>query len=189
MGIYPENEREHSETEELCRLVFPLAVLYETTHDPKHLEWLHRVTDDLEKYVHESGAYCEWDTGYKANRSRTKGDECSLLANNGDHVSDLLYSINWLPLGFAYAYHATGDRKFYDKWCGIAWFMASAQIRSESPLLNGSWARAFDLDRFEIYGVPHDTGWSPCCMESGWTSGEILIGLQLMKLIEKNNLK
>jgi len=185
MEIYPDNEREHSETEELCRLVFPLAVLYETTGNPEHLKWLERVTDDLDRFGHQSGSYAEWDTGYRANRSRKQGSECSLLADNGDPVSDLLYSVNWLPLGFAYAYHAVHSQKYYDKWLGISSFMASCQILSDSENLNGAWARAFDLDRFEIYGVPHDIGWSPCCIESGWTVAEILFGLQFMEFIEK----
>ena len=25
--------------------------------------------------------------------------------------------------------------------------------------------------------MPHDVGWGPCCIESGWTVGEILMGL------------
>ena len=35
-----------------------------------------------------------------------------------------------------------------------------------------------------VYGVPHDAGWAPCCIETGWTVGEILMGLQFMERVE-----
>ena len=188
MELYPENERETSETEELCRLIFPLSVLYQVTGEEKHRAWLYRVARDLERLRHPSGGYREWDTGYKAACSRRENGECALLANNGDPVADLLYSNNWLPLGFAYAYMVTKDRYFYELWIGIASFMLRAQIHSEKAELDGSWCRGFDMERYEVYGVPHDVGWSPCCVETGWTMGEILMGLQFMRYITENGM-
>lgn len=184
MSAFPETRRETSETEEYCRLVFPLAVLYGVTEKKEHYAWLNRVVDGLRKFRHPSGGYAEWDTGYKAGCSRNHEGECALLADNGDPVADLLYSNNWLPLGFAYAYYVTGEKKFYDLWCGVASFIASAQMHSDLPNLNGAWARAFDMDTRENYGMPHDKGWGPQCIESGWTVGEILIGLQFMHAAE-----
>ena len=184
MAVYPWTVRETSETEENCRLILPLAVLYQVTEKQEHKAWLYRVTEELQKVHHESGAYQEWDTDYQAHCSRKENGECALLAENGDPVVDLLYSANWLPLGFAYAYLATGDPMFRQLWLDVAGFMVSCQIRSEDPTLDGAWARAFDLKRWEINGVPHDVGWAPCCVESGWTVGEILMGLQFMKLVE-----
>ena len=184
MQVYPNTLRETSETEENCRLVLPLAILYQVTGKEEHKSWLYRVTEELQKVRHECGSYQEWDTGYRANCSRRENGECALLAENGDPVSDLLYSVNWLPLGFAYAYLATGDEMFRQLWLDVASFMVSCQIHSEDLTLDGAWARAFDLKRWEINGVPHDIGWAPCSVESGWTVGEILIGLQFMKLVE-----
>ena len=185
MALYPDTQRETSETEELCRLVFPLAVLYEYTRKEEHYRWLLQVTTDLEKVQHPSGGYAEWDTGYKAACARNNQGECALLANNGDPVADLLYSNNWLPLGFAYAYLATGEEKFRQKWQEICTFLSHCQIHSHDPKLNGAWTRAMDMNRMEAYGVPHDVGWAPCCIESGWTVGEILMGVQFMHLAEK----
>ena len=185
MACYPGNVRETSETEENCRLILPLAILYQVTGKEEHRQWLYRVTEELQKVRHECGAYMEWDTGYQANCSRREAGECALLAQNGDPVADMLYSVNWLPLGFAYAYLATKDVMFYQLWCDVASFFVSCQIYSEDKTLDGAWTRAFDLERFEIYGVPHDVGWAPCCVESGWTVGEILMGLQFMHLVEK----
>ena len=180
MRSYPETRRETSETEEYCRLIFPLAALYGETKNQEHYDWLCRVTNDLQKMRHSSGGYAEWDTGYKAGCSRNHNGECALLADNGDPIADLLYSNNWLPLGFAYSYMVTGEQHFYDLWCDVASFIASAQLHSSLPHLNGAWARAFDMDTRENCGMPHDKGWGPHCIESGWTVGEILIGLQFM---------
>ena len=168
-------------------LIFPLAVLYGVTGRKEHYDWLCRVTEDLEKFKHASGGYAEWDTGYKAGCSRNHNGECALLADNGDPVADLLYSNNWLPLGFAYAYLVTGEEKFYRKWCDIASFMASAQMYSDILHLDGAWARALDMDTRENCGMPHDKGWGPQCIESGWIVGEILMGLELMHIAEKKN--
>ena len=184
MRIYPDTRREQSETEELCRLILPLAVLYECTHEDAHLAMLHRMTDDLVTHKHPMGGYCEWDTGYKASCSRESHGECSLLTENGDPIADLLYSTNWLPIGFAYAYHVTGDKKFYDLWRDTAAFCIRAQNISDDPLADGCWCRAFDMELGEVFGCPHDVGWAACCSESGWTDAEILMGLMMPALLE-----
>ena len=185
MSLYPDTRREQSETQENCRLLFPLAVLYEITGKKEHYEWLCRVMTFLDEHRDACGAVPEWDTDYKAACSRNHTGECALLANNGDPVVDLLYSNNWLPLGYAYAYLATGEERFYKAWCDIASFLLSCQIRSEDQLLDGAWTRAFDIEAWESHGVPHDVGWAPCCVETGWTVGEILMGLQFMRQAEK----
>ena len=66
MEAYPYTELEHSETQEKCRLIFPLAVLFDVTKKEKHKEMLYRVVSDLEKFRHPFGGYFEWDTEYKA---------------------------------------------------------------------------------------------------------------------------
>ena len=177
MSAYPDTIREHSETQELCRLILPLACLYEITKNEEHKEYLYRVLDRLEQYRDRRGGYLEHDTGYQAKRSRTSGTESSLLADNGDPVQDLLYSVNWLPLSFAYGYKATGDARFLALWQDIVRFLSEIQTLSEDKRLNGSWCRAIDSSRREAYGMPHDVGWGPCAVESGWTVGEILMGI------------
>ena len=169
----------------LAEAINTSAVLYQVTGAEKHKQWLYQVAKDLERVQHRCGGFCEWDTGYKAACSRRENGECALLANNGDPVADLLYSTNWLPLGFSYAYMVTRDPYFYQKWLEVAGFLIRCQVHSDDPSLHGSWSRGFDMDRWEIYGVPHDIGWSPCCVETGWTMGEILMGLQFMQLVQK----
>ena len=186
MELYPDTVREQSETQELCRLVFPLAVLYKTTGEKKHLDMLYRVTNNLILHSHPSGGFSEWDTGYKAHRSRESRGECSLLTENGDPVADLLYSVNWLPIAFAYAYHVTGDELFRTLWRKTASFCIKSQVLSEDPKTDGSWCRAFDMDLGEAYGCPHDVGWAANCSESGWTNAEILMGLMLPEIAAKS---
>ena len=187
MATYPNTQRETSETEENCRLLMPLSVLFEVTGKPEYKKWLETVLENLTLRKQKCGAYTEWDTGYRAKCARNHTGECALLANNGDPVVDLLYSNNWLPLAFAHAYLATGEEKFHTLWCEIASFLLSCQIHSDDPLLDGAWTRAFDIKHWESHGVPHDVGWAPCCVETGWTMGEILMGLQFMHLSEKKH--
>lgn len=183
MDLYPETRREQSETQEQCRLILPLAVLYDVTREEKYREMLYRVVRDLETHKHSSGGYYEWDTGYKANCSRESTGECSLLTENGDPVADLLYSVNWLPIGFAYAYYATGDEWFRELWKEVLSFCMKAQIISENSLYNGSWCRAFDMDLREAYGCPHDSGWAAYASETGWMNAEILMGMMFLDIL------
>ena len=183
MSLYPDLRREQSETEEMCRLLLALSVLYDVTGKEKHREYLYRVTADLEKQRHPFGGYREWDTGYTAVCSRESRGECSLLAENGDPVTDSLYSMNWLPVAFAYAYHATKDACFHDLWKNVVTFYMRTQMHAEDPMLDGAWCRAFDMDLKEAYGCPHDVGWAANCCETGWTVAEILMGMMLMDIL------
>src|SRR5699024_6071160 len=88
MAVYPNTIREHSQTQEICRLIMPSAFLYWITGEKKHKDFLYKLVEDLENYRHESGAFTEWDEGYQATRSRTEDTECSLLVDNGDPVVD-----------------------------------------------------------------------------------------------------
>ncbi len=187
MRAYPNTTREHSETQELCRLVLPAAWLYEETGEQKHRDWLYRICADLERFRHEpSGAYLEWDTGYKARRgSAPVGEESTLLSRNGDPVTDLLYSLNWLPVGFAQAYLVTKDPYFETLWNRIVRFLCGSQLHSSNPQLDGAWARAYDVRHREVYGLPKDVGWGPWVIESGWTVAEISSGISMGLMKEK----
>ncbi len=183
MSAYPETKRCQSETQELCRLILPLSLMYEATGLKRHRDMLYRVARDLQKYRHKSGAYLEWDSGYKSRYSHTTGDECSILTENGDPVADLLYTINWLPFAFIQAYFITKDSMFFNLWQDISNFMKNAQIESNYSVINGAWARGWDVELNEVFALPNDIGWGPWCIESGWTVAEIAsgIGMGLIK--------
>lgn len=183
MELYPETAREQSGTQEMCRLILPLSILYQVTGEEKHRDLLYRVARDLQEVRHPFGGYREWDEGYKANCSRESTGECSLLTENGDPVADLLYSSNWLPLGFAYAWYATEDRWFEKLWRDSVVFCLKTQMYSEDPLLDGAWCRGFDMDLKEAFAVPHDAGWACYASETGWTVAEILMGMMMPEII------
>lgn len=186
MAYYPETAREHSQTQELCRLIQPLAVLNWVTKDPEKKTWLYRVTEDLCKFKHPNGGFQEWDEGYIATCAGVKDGESSVLSENGDPVADMLYSVNWLPMGFAAAWLITKDPVFENLWQETADFFSRMQIVSENRLINGIWPRSVDLDAFEVYGVPNDVGWAPWSVESGWTVSEIAAGLLFGEWIRRH---
>lgn len=186
MKVYPETKREQSQTQELCRLILPLAWLYAVTEEEQHLQWLYRVARDLQKFAHPSGAYLEWDEGYQASMRHQAGSgESSLLGRNGDPVADLLYTNNWLPIAWMQSYFITDDTWFKERWMETARFMLKAQIESDDPMIDGAWARAFDVELMEVFGSPADVGWGPWAIESGWTVAEISAGLYMGLLEEK----
>ncbi|GAA3413563.1 hypothetical protein ACFFNY_06720 [Paenibacillus hodogayensis] len=185
MTAYPGTKREQSETQEYCRLLLPLAWLYWVTGEQEHRGWLYRVAEDLQRFRHASGAYVEWDEGYRAAMRHSAGTgESSLLNENGDPVVDLLYSNNWLPAAFIQSYFVTKDPLFKSLWVAHARFLVSAQIKSDNPMIDGAWGRAYDADKKEVFGSPADVGWGPWSIESGWTVAEIASGL-LMGLLEE----
>lgn len=188
MSAFPDTVREHSETSELCRLVFPLALLFEATGEEKHKKMLYKVFFALKKLRLPKGGFAEWDTGYKAACSKNRGGECSLLTKNGDPVCDLLYSVNWLPLGFAYGGAVTGDKEFWAEFDGICEFFRSTQTQSKDLLTDGSWSRGWDAKHEENNGAPHDVGWGPCAVESGWTVAETVMGICVGKTLKKQSL-
>lgn len=184
MGLYPDLIRIQTQTQETARLVLPLALLYKATGKASHLEMLHRIRSELEKWRDASGGILEWDDGYKGTSFGVQGGECGLIARNGDPVCDNIYANNWLLMGYAWALNATGDRVFAECWDRTAAYFRLAQIHSADRKLDGGWTRAFDVSRNEIYGIPHDVGWAPCCMETGWTNADILMGFELRALLD-----
>jgi hypothetical protein len=186
MNAYPYTTREQSETQEYCRLILPLSWLYWVTNDAEHKKWLYNVTADLKERMHPGGGFLEWDTGYRASMRNDMGEgESSLLTKNGDPVIDLLYSNNWLPMAFIQAGWITGDKQFKELWKVSSSFFANAQIKSENPQINGAWARAYDIQRNEVFGSPADSGWGPWAIESGWTVAEVTSGLYMGLLEER----
>lgn len=186
MAVYPNTRREYSETQELCRLILPLSWLYWVTGEARHKEWLYQATADLLRFKHPSGGILEWDSGYRSDRNDAQeGEESTLLVQNGDPVVDQLYSMNWLPIGFSQAYLVTKDRYFMEQWEEVARFFISTQIHSSNPMIHGAWARAFDVEKKQVYGLTADVGWGPWAIESGWTVAEIAAGLNMGLLAEQ----
>lgn len=188
MSGYPITAREHSQTQEICRLILPLAILHWVTEDPEKKNWLYQVTEDLMALRHPNGGFREWDEGYIACCAGTEVGEASVLAENGDPVADMMYSLEWLSMGTAMARMITRNPKFDILWKEIAGFYSRTQIVSGNKLLNGAWPRSVDLDHYEVYGVPNDWGWAPWTIESGWTVTEIASGLMLNEIFQRREM-
>ncbi len=187
MSYYPKTAREHSETQEYCRLMLPLSILWSVADDipdakPEYKEWLYRVAKDLNNFRHEKGGFKEWDTGYISACAGVKDGESSVLAENGDPVTDLLYSVNWLPTAINLAYAFTKDEYFREMRDYTMEFFCQTQVVSPDRMLDGIWPRSINLDTREVYGVPNDVGWAPWSVETGWTMGEILTGMSMTLL-------
>lgn len=190
MQAYPETLREQSQTQEEARFIFPLAMAYLVTKNEQYKRFLEKIMTSLEKRKTDVGCYLEWDEGYLAVMRNTEGDgECSLLSHNGDTIADLLYTNNWLPLAFSFAYLVTKETSYEDKFNLITDFFYRSQMKSNDKKLDGAWARGFDPELFEYFGSPADKGWGPYCIESGWTVAQIgagtLFGLMLEEFEEK----
>jgi len=108
-----------------------------------------------------------------------------VLSSNGDPVADLLYSLNWLPMGFAQAYLITGDEAFLERYQRVCEFLVRAQIHSENPAIHGAWTRGLDMDIMEVFGSNSGVGWGPWAIESGWTVAKIAAGLMMGPLFER----
>ena len=74
-------------------------------------------------------------------------------------------------------------------WEQVCKFFVKMQIVSDNELLDGGWCRGIDLDRLEYCGIPHDVGWGPCSLETGWTVAEITLGMLIGKGITEGKLK
>jgi hypothetical protein len=110
-------------------------------------------------------------------------NEASLIAKNGDPVSDLLYTTNFAFLGLHEASYILKDPKIKESVDLLAKFLCRIQVKSDKhPEINGGWMRAFDYEKFEHWGSNADAGWGAWVIESGWTQGWITTILSLREL-------
>jgi len=176
--------------QEKARIVLPLAWLVRVKDTPEHRQWLMKAVDGLLALQQPCGAIRE-ELGRpqsgsfpppKSNDAYGSG-EASLIQQNGDPISDLLYTTNFAFLGLHEAAVATGDPRIRQAEDKLAEFLCRIQIRSEAhPALDGGWYRVFDFRRWEAWGSNSDPGWGPWSIESGWTQGWITSVLALRQM-------
>lgn len=182
MEVYPEKWYwTNSLTAEISRIILPLAFLVRVEDTQEYREWLYRAAGDLLKYMDESGAiqdmFGELKNGkYPPPQSNDNygTTEASLIQNNGDPATDLLYTTNWAFLGLHEAAIATGDKLFKEAEDRLAEFLCRIQVKSEyHKYLDGAWMRSFDFKKWEYWGSSADIGWGAWCVESGWVNSWI----------------
>jgi hypothetical protein len=185
MDAYPNWQWTNGLTQELARMLLPLAFLVRIEDRAEHRDWLARVAGDLLAQMQPSGAIHErlgpLENGRcappQSNQAYGTG-EASLIQANGDPACDLLYTANYAFLGLHEAAAATGDERLRPAADSLraaedrlARFLCRIQVRSEAhPELDGTWMRSFDDRRWEVWGSSADAGWGAWCVESGWTN-------------------
>lgn len=187
MEAYPAWHWTNGLTQEMARMLLPLAFLVRVDDTPEHRDWLHRIADDLIAQMQPSGAVREklgpTETGdFPPPRSNEAYGtaEASLIQQDGDPACDLLYTANYAFIGLHEAAAATGDGKLRRAADRLAEFLCRIQVRSkDQPYLDGAWMRSFDYELWEYWGSSADLGWGAWSVESGWTNTWIAAALAI----------
>lgn len=176
-------------SQEKARILLPLAWLVRVKDTPQHRAWLRQAVDGVVELQDACGAICE-EIGLSgkgrypppANNEGYGKTEASLIQENGDPVTDLLYTANFAFLGLHEA-AAVGDAAAATAAEKLADFLCRVQVRSErQPAVDGGWFRAFDFARWEAWASNADSGWGAWTIESGWTQGWIVSVLALRQM-------
>lgn len=187
MQAYPHWKWTNGLSQEIARMLLPLAFLVRVDDSPEHRRWLQHMVDELLSLRQPCGAIVERlglpGLGrYSAPISNAAYGtrEASVLQENGDPACDLLYTTNYAFLGLHEAAAVTGDPRLAEAVDELASFLCRIQVRSEAhPYLDGAWMRSFDFDIWEYWGSSADAGWGAWCVESGWTNSWIAVVLAM----------
>jgi len=190
MAAYPEKWEwvNGSGSLELARALLPLAWLVRVQDTPEHRGWLHRVATDLIALQDDCGAIREvirvgggaYENCIATGNSAYGTCETTLIARDGDPVSDSLYTCNFALIGLHEAFAATGEMAYAQAEDRLADFLCRIQTRSEPhPELSGAWYRAFNFQRWDYWASNSDHDWGPWCMQTGWTQTWIASALAL----------
>jgi hypothetical protein len=190
MQVYPKLKWTNGLTQELARLLLPLAWLVRVENINEHRQWLDRVATDLIKQMQPCGALAEifgdpHEGSYPPPQSNDSygTNEASLIQKNGDPACDLLYTTNFAFLGLHESAGSTRHPVIIESENRLAKFLCRIQTRSDRfPHLNGCWMRSFDYELWEYYGSSADLGWGAWCVESGWTNTWIAATFALRQL-------
>ena len=193
MEAYPDQWRwTNGMTQEMARMLLPLAFLVRVEDTPEHRQWLYRVASDLLVRMQPCGAIQE-EIGILENGTYPPPvsnaaygiAEAPLIQENGDPVCDLLYTANFAFLGLHEAAAATSDESLKRAEDCLAEFLCRVQIRSvEHKYLDGAWMRSFDYEMWECWGSSSDSGWGAWCVETGWTNTWIPVVMAMRQLGE-----
>ena len=187
MEAFPEGWR-WNDSIERARMLLCLAWLVRVEDTPEHRKWLDTIANAIIERQQPSGAIQERfpgnRTGFQIPTSNAEygTGEMPLIQQNGDPVSDQLYTTGFALLGLHEAYAATGDPKLKQAEDKLAEYLCRIQISSKKyPCLNGAWFRAFDYNRWDYWAASGDIGWGAWSVETGWCNAWItaVLGLRL----------
>jgi hypothetical protein len=188
---YPNQWRwSNSITSQQARFLLPLAWLIRVKDTPEARSWLRKVAEDLLSHQQESGAIAEWTgprgTGIQVpptSNEKYGAGEGTLIQQDGDPATDLLYTMNFAFIGLHEAHAATGELFYKEAADRIARFLVRVQVHSEiHPQFHGAWYRAFDFKIWDYWASNSDSGWGAWCTEAGWSQSWISTVLSLRLL-------
>ena len=190
MSDWPAIFATESLTEELSRLLLPLAWRVRVEDSPRHRDELRNCWLALKKRWNQSVGVptCEMSQWGQmcppcANNACYGNGERSVCQASGDPASDVLYESNFLMNNLIEAFEATGESEYNDAAEQLAQYIARIQATSKIfPHYEGTWFRGFDYDRWEVFGSSADWGWPAYGIETGWTMTWITAGLGLREL-------
>ena len=184
MKAYPKWRLEANRVEqERCRMLLPLAWLVRVDDTPEHRGWL----DTIARYVigiqDKSGAIPQIPGTVVASNNGYGTGECAMAHQDGDPVTDALYSINFAFLGMTEAASATGNEAYSKSAARMADFFIRTQTQSQKhPELDGTWYRGFDYAKWDYWGSDGDAGWGVWSNEIGWTHSWITTTLAIREM-------
>ena len=172
-----------------ARILLPLAWLVRLEDTPEHRLWLRRIASDLLSAQVPCGAIREQPRDPGSAKPMLASNEAygtaegSIIQQNGDPATDLLYTLNFAFLGLHEAAAATRDPYYKVAEDRVADFLSRAQVASaRHPELDGAWFRAFDFRRWDYWASNNDAGWGAWCTETGWMQSWITSVLALRLL-------
>lgn len=171
---FPRMRLETSRTTEYIRFLLPLLGAYHYTG--KYRDVIMKIADFLvERRDPDSGALAEWDGRNPTSNFAYGLDEQSIVQENGDPITDQLYTLGFAAWTLPIAHQITGEAVFDELATGVLDYLSRIQIDDDSPL-SGAWMRSFDFRNWEYFGSNADIGWGPYCVETGWANATILLG-------------
>ncbi len=186
MEAFPDGWR-WNDSIERARMILCLAWLVRIEDTPEHREWLNRMADEIIGLQQPNGAVVERRGGEKSGFQIAMSNEeygtteTPLIQQNGDPVTDQLYTTGFALLGLHEAYAATSDPKLKAAEDKLAEYLCRIQVRSEKyPYLDGTWFRAFDHRQWDYWASNGDVGWGAWSVEAGWAQAwtAIVLGLR-----------
>ena len=173
--------------QERARMILPLAWLVRVDDRPEHRKWLEMMVDELLKNQMPCGAIMEQlgDATLGSYGKSTNQDygtrEATLVFQNGDSISDMLYTSNFAIFSLHEAASVTRNPKHVEAVNKLAHFLIRIQVRSDRyEDLDGTWFRAFDFGKWDYWASNADHGWGAWGTHTGWTQGTIVSTLGLI---------
>jgi hypothetical protein len=164
-----------------ARMILPLAWLVRIENTEEHRQWLDKMVNEIIRYQDESGAIMEEIGKGKGMFRELKSnadygtDEGSLIFQNGDKASCMIYTCNFALFSLHEAAMATGNKKYWTAVNKLSDFLTRIQVQSTKHKdLNGAWFRGFDFGRWDYWASNSDAGWGVWCTETGWIQGWIV---------------